>query len=121
MYKRQLYEKQRKIADHFVRELGKINGLTISIIPNDDAYHEHVSMPHVPRVKIEWDKGTMGFSGADLDAYMAEEDPPVALRNIIYFDYYTDKAWRLIDTYYLRDEEVALITDRLKRIFSKTR
>jgi hypothetical protein len=27
----------------------------------------------------------------------------------------------LIDTYYLRDEEVTLITERLKRIFSKKR
>lgn len=116
-----LYEKQMKIAEHFVRELAPIKGLAVSIIPNDDTHHEHVSMPHVPRVKIEWDKGTMGFSGADLDAYMAKEDPPVALRNIIYFDYYTDKAWRLIDTYYLRDEDVAVIIERLKRIFSKNR
>lgn len=113
------YEKQTRIAERFVRELGQIEGLTVSIIPNDDTHHEHVSMPHVPRVKIEWDKRTMGFSGADLDAYMTKEDPPVALRNIIYFDYYTDKAWRLIDTYYLRDEEVALIIERLTRTFSK--
>jgi L-seryl-tRNA(Ser) seleniumtransferase len=115
------YEKQMKIAEQFVRELAPIKGLAASIIPNNDTYHEHVSMPHVPRVKLEWDKSTMGFSGADLDAYMAKDDPPVALRNIIYFDYYTDKAWRLIDTFYLRDEEVTLIIERLKRIFSRTR
>ena len=113
-----LYVKQMQVAEHIVRELGQIKGVTASIIPNDETHHEHVAMPHVPRVKLEWDKSVVGFSGADLDAYMAKEDPPVALRNIIYFDYYTDKAWRLIDTYYLRDEEVALIIDRLKRIFS---
>lgn len=116
-----LYEKQMQVAEHMVRELGQIKGLSVSIIPNDETHHEHVSMPHVPRVKLEWDQSATGFSGTDLDAYMAKEDPPVALRNIIYFDYYTNKAWRLIDTYYLRDEEVALIIDRLKRIFSKTR
>lgn len=111
------YAKQTKIAEYFVKELGGIPGLHASIIPNDETYHEHVSMPHVPRVKIEWDKATMGFSAADLDAYLAEEDPPVTLRKSIYYDYYTNTSWRLIDTYYLRDEEVTLIAERLKRIF----
>jgi uncharacterized pyridoxal phosphate-dependent enzyme len=113
-----LYEKQTRIAEYFVKELAGINGLQVSIIPNDDTYHEHVSMPHVPRVKIEWDKSTMGISATDLDAYMAKEDPPVALRKIIYFDYYTNKCWRLIDTFYLRDEEVTLIAERLKKAFT---
>lgn len=114
-----LYEKQMAVAEYFVKELGDIPGLQVSIIPNDDTYHEHVSMPHVPRVKIEWDTDTLGFSAADLDLYMAKEDPPVTLRKSIYYDYYTNKSWRLIDTFYLREEEVLLIARRLEEKFTR--
>jgi len=72
-------------------------------------------MPHVPRVKIEWNRKSFGISSGDLDKYMEAEDPPITLRNIIYYDYYTNKEWKLIDTYYLRDEEVQIVIDRLKK------
>ncbi len=114
-----LYEKQMAVAEFFVKELGDIPGLQVSIIPNDESSHEHVSMPHVPRVKIEWDTNAMGFSAADLDLHMASEDPPVVLRKGIYHDYYTNKAWRLLDTFYLRAEEVLLIAKRLTEKFTR--
>jgi L-seryl-tRNA(Ser) seleniumtransferase len=112
------YAKQMKVANSLVKELREIKNLNVSIIPNDDTLHEHNFMPHVPRVKMEWDKKIMGFSSSDLDKYMEEKDPPITLRRGIYYDYFTNKEWRLIDTYYLRDEEVKILVNRLIEFFT---
>ena len=74
-------------------------------------------MPHVPRVRFEWDQKKVGLSAQDVDNLMAKEDPPVALRKGIYYNYYTNKSWRLIDTFFLRSGEEKIVAERLKRIF----
>jgi L-seryl-tRNA(Ser) seleniumtransferase len=116
----QLYDIQMEVARYFLRELGGIRGLDVEIIPNDKTYHEHPEMPHVPRVLLKWDREELGLSAYELDDAMAEEDPPVFLRNVHYYDYYTDKEWRLIDTYYLRPVEINIIAERLKGIMKRT-
>jgi len=112
-----LYEKQMKTAEYFLDELSPIPGVDVVIIPNDETFHEHPVMPLVPRVRFEWDQKKIGISALDVDNYMAKEDPPVFLRKGIYYNYYTNKDWRLIDTFYLRPGEEKIVADRLKRIF----
>lgn len=114
-----LYEKQMKTCEYFHRELSHFKGLHVTIIPNDENYHEHPMMPHVPRVLIEWNRDEIGLTAKELDKYMADEEPPVFLRDVHYFDYYTNKEWRLIDTFYLRSPEEKIIVERIKRFFSK--
>jgi hypothetical protein len=109
-----------EIARFFLRELSDIEGLEVEIIPNDESYHEHPVMPHVPRVLLQWNRSELGLSASMLDAAMAEEEPPIFLRNTHYYNYYTNKEWRLIDTYYLRPEEPPIITQRIKKIFNET-
>lgn len=114
-----LYEKQYKVAESIVKELSGIPGVDVDIIPNDETLHEHPVMPHVPRVRVEWDEKALGLSPSDVDKYMAEEDPPVFLRKGIYFNYYTNKAWRMIDTFYLRDGEEKIVAKRMRKILTK--
>jgi len=113
-----LYDEQLKMAQHMREELGGVAGIEVSIIPNDETYHEHPMMPHVPRVLIEWDAKKIGLTATELDGHMAEEDPPVFLRDVHYFDYYTNKQWRLIDTFFLRPPEVEIVVERIKRAFA---
>lgn len=113
------YEKNMKTAEYIVKELSDIPGVDVVIIPNDETFHEHPVMPHVPRVRVEWDEKDLGLSPTDVDRYMAEEDPPVFLRGHIYFGYYTNKAWRLIDTYYLREGEEKIVAERLRNILTR--
>jgi len=112
------YDIQMKIAQNIVEKLSKIPNLEICIIPNNDKFHEHPTTPHVPRVKIEWDTDIIKLKPSQLDKAMAAEDPPILLRKSIYYSYYTEKAWRIIDTYFLREEEVEIVIDRLKKIFN---
>jgi uncharacterized pyridoxal phosphate-dependent enzyme len=114
-----LYEKQMETASYFLDQLSEIHGLEVKIIPNDETYHEHPIMPHVPRVLLEWDKEKIGFSAKDLDVAVSIDDPPIFLRNRHYFNYYTNKEWRLIDTFYLREDEKLIVSNRIKKIFSK--
>lgn len=107
-----------EIAKYIEEELRGIPGVDVTIIPNDESLHEHPVMPYVPRVKVEWDKEDLGFSPSDVDRLMAAEDPPVFLRKGIYFNYYSKKAWRLIDTFYLREGEAEIVAERLRRILS---
>jgi hypothetical protein len=76
-------------------------------------------MPHVPRVLLQWDNKELGISAQELDEAMAEEDPPVFLRNVHYYNYYTNKEWRLIDTFYLRPAELNIVAERIKKIFKR--
>ncbi len=115
-----LYDGQMEIARFFLRELSDIEGLEVEIIPNDESYHEHPVMPRVPRVLLQWNRSELGLSASMLDVAMAEEDPPIFLRNVHYYNYYTNKEWRLIDTYYLRPEEPPIISQRIKKIFNET-
>ena len=117
----QLYEKQMKTAQTIQKELSRIEGIDVTIIPNDESYHEHPLMPHVPRVLIEWDRDEVGLTAEDLDQRMTEEDPPVFLRDIHYFNYYTNKEWRLIDTFCLRPPEEMIIVERFKKILMKSK
>ena len=112
------YDHQMKIANKIAQELAHIPNLTTTVIPNDENYHEHPAMPLVPRVKIEWDPEQVKLTPDELDQAAAENDPPVALRGSYYYQYYTNKPWRLIDTYYLREGEEQIIIDSLRRIFS---
>ena len=52
------------------------------------------------------------------DRAMAVEDPPVFLKERHYENYYTNKAWRIIDTYFLREDEPQIVAQRLKRIMT---
>ncbi len=117
----QLYDQQLKIAEYLQTELQKIHGLSISIIPNDGIYYEHLMMPHVPRVLMEWDREKTGFNAEDLDRFMTEDDPPIFLRNIHYFNYYSNREWRMIDTFFLRPPEEEIIVERLNKYFRKMR
>ena len=114
-----LYERQMKTAEYLVKELSDIPGLGVSIIPNDETYHEHPMMPHVPRVLVEWDAKKLGLSAKKLDELMAKEDPPVFLRDTHYYNYYTNREWRLIDTFFLRPCEERIIAERMRKILSK--
>jgi len=109
-----------KTAKYFIDELSGIDGLDVTIIPNDETFHEHPVMPYVPRVRIQWDMKEIGFSAEDMDKYLAKDDPPIFLRRGIYYDYYTNKEWRLIDTFYLRKEEEKIVADRIKQLFNQT-
>lgn len=113
------YEKQMRTAEYIVEELSGIPGVDVVIIPNDETFHEHPVMPHVPRVRVQWDEKALGLSSSDVDRHMAEEDPPVFLRTGTYFGYYTNKAWRLIDTFYLRNGEEKIVAERLRRILTR--
>jgi L-seryl-tRNA(Ser) seleniumtransferase len=113
-----LYEKQMKIAEYLVQELNNIQGVKAVIIPNDETFHEHPVVPHVPRVLIEWDEKDLGLTSSDVDRLMAAEDPPIRLRSYIYYDYHTNKAWTLIETFTLREEESRIVAERLKRLLS---
>jgi len=115
----QLYDQQWKLAEYLQTELQKIPGLSVSIIPNDGIYYEHLMMPHVPRVLMEWDREKIGFNAEDLDCFMTEDDPPIFLRNIHYFNYYSNKEWRMIDTFFLRSPEEKIIVERLNKYFRK--
>jgi uncharacterized pyridoxal phosphate-dependent enzyme len=114
-----LYEKQMKTAEYVQSALSNIPNVTVTIIPNDETYHEHPIMPHVPRVLLEWDGTDLGLKAKDLDKAMCEEDPPIFLRHSLYANYYTNKEWRLIDTFYLRDGEPDIVIERIRRIFSR--
>lgn len=111
-----LYAEQMETAKYFEDELRDIPGVDVCIIPNDESFHEHVFTPRVPRVLLRWDAKEIGLTGKDVDEAMAREDPPVFLRNSKYFTYFTDKEWRQIDTYYLREEESKIVAMRLKKI-----
>jgi len=76
-------------------------------------------VPHVPRVLVEWDAGKLGVTGKAMDAAMALEDPPVFLKNTHYWDYYTNKEWRVIDTFCLREGEEKIIAERMKRFLAR--
>jgi L-seryl-tRNA(Ser) seleniumtransferase len=115
-----LYEKQMRTAKYLFDALDGIPGVTVTIIPNDETYHEHPAMPHVPRVLVEWDADKLGLTAKDLDKAMRDEDPPVFLRNEHYADYYTNKEWRLIDTFFLRDNEPEIVADRMRRILRRS-
>lgn len=114
-----LFAKQMAMAEFFVRELSGLPRLEVDVIPNDATLHEHPMVPHVPRVRLRWDGAKAGLTAAGLDEAMAREDPPVFLRNSHYFDYYTDKEWRLIDPFFLREDEAQIVADKLKRVFRK--
>lgn len=111
-----LYDKQMKIAKYMVKELKEIPNLEVTIIPNDETFHEHPFSPYVPRVLLQWDAKKLGLSGEELDKEMAREDPPILLRKSKYFNYFTNKSWRQIDTFYLREEEIKIVAMRLKEI-----
>ena len=113
-----LYEQQMQTAVYLKDALGGIPHVSVTIIPNDATLHEHPVMSHVPRVLIQWDAGHLDMTAEDLDRAASQDDPPIFLRNVHYADYYTNKQWRLIDTFFLREGEPEIISDRLKRIFS---
>jgi L-seryl-tRNA(Ser) seleniumtransferase len=113
------YDQQMATCRYLVDVLSGIPNVSVHIIPNDATYHEHPVYPHVPRVVVEWDAGTLGLSPADVDTAMAAEDPPIVLRRGIYSNIYRNKAWRLIDTYYLREGEEQIVAERLRRVLTR--
>jgi len=73
----------------------------------------------VPRVLVKWDSRKVGLTAEELDEEMAVDDPPVFLKERHYSDYTSSKAWRIIDTYFLRPGEDTIIVERMKRILKK--
>jgi L-seryl-tRNA(Ser) seleniumtransferase len=114
-----LYEKQMRTANYIVEVLRDIPDVDVVIIPNDETFHEHPVMPHIPRIRIQWDEKALGLSATDLDKLLAEEDPPVDLRKRTYYDYYTNLAWRIINPFFLRDGEEKIVAERLRRILTR--
>jgi len=112
-----LYAGQMAMAQRLAEELRTVPGLEVELIPNDESYHEHPTVPHVPRVLMRWSREEAGMSAEELDAAVARDDPPVYLRNVHYYDYYTDKEWRLIDVFYLRPEEERIVVDKIVEAF----
>jgi hypothetical protein len=106
-----------KMANYLIEELRGIHNIELQIIPNDDSMHEHPVIPHVPRVLVQWDMKELSLSAEQLDSAMASEDPPIFLKERHYYNYFTNKAWRLIDTYLLRPGEEKIVAERLKCIF----
>ena len=49
------YDRQMKTACYLQKELSKVQDLDVRIIPNDETFHEHPVVPHVPRVLVQWD------------------------------------------------------------------
>lgn len=113
-----LYEGQMETVEYIAEELGGIPDVELTIIPNDETLHEHPFSPHVPRLLIQWDPKKLGLTGEDVDEAMARENPPVFLRTGKYYNYFTNKAWRQVDPYYLRDGEERIVAERLRKILS---
>lgn len=113
------YDKQMKTAEYLVNEFADIPNVNAVVIPNDENFHEHPVVPHVPRVLVEWDPKKIKLSAKDMDKAMAMEDPPVYLKERHYSNYTTNKAWRIIDTYFLRSDEEKIIAERMKRILEE--
>ncbi len=112
------YSQQMKMAEYIAGELEGVPGVEVRIVPNDESFHEHVYYPHVPRVLLEWDAKELGFTAGDVDEAMAKEDPPIFLRSGKYFSYFSNKEWRQVDTYYLREGEWQMVADRLRRVLT---
>ena len=113
------YAKQMGVAERVKGELEGIPGVKVSIIPNNESYHEHVYSPHVPRVLIQWDAKELGLTGVDVDEAMAVEEPPIYLRSQKYHNYFTNREWRQVDTYYLRPSEELIVSERLRRVLTR--
>ncbi|MGD8211189.1 MAG: aminotransferase class V-fold PLP-dependent enzyme [Desulfobacterales bacterium] len=113
-----LYEQQMATARYLLKMLEDIAHVDVKIIPNDETFHEHPVVPRVPRVLIQWDPINVGLTAEMLDQVMASEDPPVLLKERHYENYYTNKAWRIIDTYFLDEDEAQIVAQRLKRILT---
>jgi L-seryl-tRNA(Ser) seleniumtransferase len=113
-----LYEGQMKTAEYIVTELSGIKGVDVVVMPNDERFHEHPISPHVPRVLVQWEEDELGLTEEDVDEAMASEDPPIFLRRSKYYNYFTNKSWRQIETYYLRDGEEKIVAERMRRILT---
>ena len=112
-----LYDKQMSHCERIAGELDKIPDLDVSIIPNDERHHEHPFSPRVPRVLFQWDKEKLPITGVQLDEALQAGDPPIFIRNSKYYNYFTNREWRQIDPFFLRDEEVDIVVDSVKRVF----
>ncbi len=112
------YEQQMQIARFLMNALEDIPHVDVQIIPNDELFHEHPVVPHVPRVLMQWDPAELRLTAEQLDEAMAAEDPPVFLKERHYENYYTNEDWRIIDTYFLREGEAQIVAQRLKRIMT---
>jgi seryl-tRNA(Sec) selenium transferase len=113
------YTKQMGVVERVKGELEDIPGVKVSIIPNNESYHEHIYSPHVPRVLIQWDAEKLGITGIDVDKAMAVEEPPVYLRSQKYYNYFTNRDWRQVDPYYLRPGEELIVAERLRKILTR--
>lgn len=115
------YNDQMKMAKYMADELKTVPNLDVTIIPNDGKFNEHPVQAHVPRVLLEWDEPVLGLKTADIDSFMASEDPPVVLRNgYMYSGGLSQPRQRtLIDTYFLRRGEEQIVAERMKRAFKK--
>lgn len=114
-----LYANQLMFAEFMAKGLRDIPGLDVRIIPNDETYHEHPDAPHVPRVLFTWDAAEIGMTGEDLDEVLVTEDPPIYLKERHYHEYYTNREWRIIETYFLRPGEEAILVDRIRRALNR--
>ena len=102
-----------KRADLIKQGLDGLPGFNIRVIPNDEHYHEHPLAPRVPRVLLEWNTEVTGFNAAELDMALKTEMPEILLKERHYADYYSNKAWRIIDTYCLNAEQDDLLVKRI--------
>lgn len=100
-------------ANRIKQALEGLSGLNIRVIPNDEHYHEHPLAPRVPRVLMEWDPEVTGFNAAELDMALKSEKPEILLKERHYADYYSNKAWRIIDTYCVNSGQDDLLVKKI--------
>ncbi len=114
----EVYGSQLKIANYIHDQLKNLVDVKVLIIKNEPSSHEHVMMPHVPRVLLEWDGHKLGKKAEALDEWMAKHDPPVFLRNVHYHNYYSNVEWRMVDTFFLRSSEEQIVVNRILEFFN---
>ena len=112
------YERQMAIAQYFYDELSDMPHVTCWIIPNDSDHHEHPSMAHVPRVKVEWDSAALELSLRDLEEHLAEGDPPVVVAtSSCTYNHYSSRPACILDTTHLSGDQPKIVVDRLREAF----
>ena len=65
-----LYERHMQTARYLKEELEGIDHVDVQIIPNDESFHEHPIVPHVPRVLSQWDSAEVCLTAEKLDEAM---------------------------------------------------
>ena len=117
------YAEQLAKAEYMEQALRGIPGIEVSVVHNDGRSYEHPLMAHVPVVRLDLDKEILGLSTVEsvYDA-MASGEPGIYIRHPRFEDPeygpFTCKASVFLFTYYLRNGEEKIVTDRMKEVLT---